>query len=110
MRVTYIRKIFPNAKFVHIIRNGYDSVVSITSFWERCTSNINYTRLESGGNILAQRLKEKHWTQAPYYAKEFMGLVAGKLGAKTTVFWGPRLPNMNTLHKEMELIELCALE
>lgn len=110
LRVSFINEVFPDAKFVHIIRNGYDSAASIRSFWEKKTTDINYTRLESGENILIQRLKEMHWTQAPYYAKEFIGRFAGKMGIKTTVFWGPRLPEMKRLHRELDLIELCALQ
>ncbi|MGK0390180.1 MAG: hypothetical protein ACI94Y_002931, partial [Maribacter sp.] len=64
----------------------------------------------SGENILQQRLKEIHWTQIPYYAKELLARIGNKIGIKSTVYWGPRLPEMDKLYKELDLLELCALQ
>lgn len=110
LRVDFIKEIFPDAKFVHIIRNGYDSVLSIRNYWNGFTSGLSYNRIGSKNSILKDRMQEIHWRQVPYYVGELMGRVASKVGLPSTVLWGPRLPAMKEMRAQMDLLEVCALQ
>lgn len=105
LRVDFVREIYPNARIIHIIRDGRESAVSIRDYWQRF----------SGGLVRAQvkqRVREIDWRRAPYYAKEvlrrtlpesFSPMVGPRL-------WGPQIPGMAQLTQELELIEVCAIQ
>lgn len=110
LRIPFILSIFPDAQFIHIMRNGYDAALSIRSFWENKTSGLDYKRVETGESILQQRLKEMHWTQVPYYAGEFCDRFLSKVGFNRQVPWGTRIPGLNELTKELSTLEIGALQ
>jgi hypothetical protein len=110
LRVDFIKEIFPDAKFVHIIRNGYDSVLSIRNYWNGFTGGLSYNRIGSKSSILKDRIQEIHWRQIPYYVGELTGRIASKVGFPSTVLWGPRLPAMKGMMSQMDLLEVCALQ
>lgn len=109
LRMAFVNEVFPDAKFVHIIRHGKDSALSIRSFWENSAtgfSQVNPSRL-------AQRLKEMQLKQVPYYAKEFVTRALGglrKKGPTGRAFWGPRLPGMRGLVNELDILEVACLQ
>jgi hypothetical protein len=110
LRVDFIKEIFPDAKFVHIIRNGYDSVLSIRNYWNGFTGGLSYNRIGSKSSILKDRIQEIHWRQIPYYVGELTGRIASKVGLPSTVLWGPRLPAMKEMVSQIDLLEVCALQ
>jgi hypothetical protein len=110
LRIPFILEIFPDAKFIHIIRNGYDVSLSIKGFWENKTSGLDYKRVETGESILMQRLKEIHWTQLPYYAGEFLNRFLSKIGFNRIVPWGTRIPGLKSMMSELSIIEISALQ
>lgn len=110
VRIPFILSVFPDAQFIHIMRNGYDAALSIRSFWENKTSGLDYKRVETGESILQQRLKEMHWTQMPYYAGEFLDRFLSKVGFSRQVPWGTRIPGLKGLTKELSTLEIGALQ
>ncbi len=110
LRIPFILKIFPDAKFVHIMRDGYESSLSISKFWQNRTSDLNYDRVEHKESILSQRIKEAHWRQIPYYSLELAGRLFSKLGLPSNVLWGPRLPGLSAISKELSTLEIGALQ
>ena len=99
LRPAFVDAVLPEARFIHIIRNGYDAVLSVESFWESSAhglSNVTQGRL-------GQRLGELSWWRLPYYLPEFARRVApgplrGLLGPNA---WGPRLPGMGRMLAEL---------
>ncbi|MDC0936290.1 sulfotransferase [Pirellulales bacterium] len=108
LRVEFVRRVFPDAKIIHIIRNGIDSSLSIRSFWENAAHGIKIVRK----GAFRQRLKEMRPSQAPHYALEAVRRFAPRslTGAIGQNMWGPRLPGMRAMLRDLELLEVCALQ
>lgn len=102
LRFPFVRAVFPDAKFIHIIRNGEESTFSIAKFWETNTRGITGVRI-------GQRLKEMNLRQAPYYASQLIKRVL-PAGKAPRVFWGPVLPGMDGIVKELSIPEVAALQ
>ena len=112
LRVPFIEKIFPDARYIHITRNGFDAALSIRWYWLNFTKGLHQGRQGSKDSILKQRLKEMHPRQAPYYAAEFLGRVMPRIGKDSgpRTLWGPRLPGMREMVRDMDLLEVCAMQ
>ena len=110
LRIDFINKVFPDCKFIHIIRNGYDSTLSIRNFWDSHVGGIAQGKIDQKDSILMQRLKEMHPTQLPYYVGELASrLIPSKL-RRSRVPWGPRLPGMNQMVRDLGVLEVSALQ
>lgn len=105
LRVEYVASVFPEARFVHILRDGRDSTISIRDHWLRFSGGIVPLQLR-------RRLREIEWRRAPHYLTELLrrtlptGL-APVVGQRT---WGPRIPGLEQLLRDLDLIEVCALQ
>ena len=108
LRVEFVRRVFPDAKIIHIIRNGIDSSLSIRSFWENAAHGIKIVRK----GAFTQRWKEMRLSQVPHYALEAMRRVAPRplTGAIGQNMWGPRLPGMRGMLRDLQLLEVCTLQ
>jgi len=105
LRLGFVDRIFPDARYVHIIRNGLDSVLSIRRYWLDHAGGLRTTKL-------SQRAKEINWRQAPHYAAELARRIAPASLAPVLGYrvWGPRLPGMNGLLRDLDLLEVCCLQ
>ncbi|PXA03670.1 hypothetical protein DDZ13_10265 [Coraliomargarita sinensis] len=107
LRLGFVDQIFPDAKYINIIRNGKDSALSIRSFWEK--SSTGFSGVNPGR--LSQRLKEIRPKQIPYYAREFGHRMIGGVFTKNgPAVWGPRLPGMAALAAELDPLEMACLQ
>jgi hypothetical protein len=105
LRIGFVDRIFPDARYVHIVRDGRDAALSIREFW----------RAYSGGlpaKQLRQRLRELDPRRAPHYAREVLrrALPAGFarwVGPRT---WGPRIPGLNELVSDLDILAVCCLQ
>jgi len=102
LRFPFVHAVFPEAKFIHIIRNGEESTFSIAKFWETNTHGFTGVRI-------GQRLREMNLRQAPYYAGQFVKRLLPS-GKSPRVFWGPVLPGMKELLEELSIPEVAALQ
>lgn len=105
LRLGFMSAVYPDAYFVHVLRNGYDAALSIRSLTVRHSVGVPRGRL-------MQRLKEISPRQYPYYAKEMASRVLPKaLRSKSMVpMWGPRLPGMAGMAAELDPLELACLQ
>lgn len=110
LRVPFIEKVFPDAQYVHIMRNGYDSAMSIRWYWQNFTKGLQIGRKGSSQSILAQRLQEVRLRQIPYYLGEFVARVIPRPEGVPRTLWGPRLPGMRDLVRDLGLLEVAALQ
>lgn len=108
LRVEFVLRVFPDAKIIHILRNGVDASLSIRSFWQNAAHGVRVVRK----GAIRQRWKEVQFSQLPYYALEVLRRVAprGMTGAIGQNLWGPRLPGMRGMLRDLELLEVCALQ
>ena len=102
LRMPFVDRVLPGCLFVQLIRNGQDSALSILKFWQQFSSGVRSDKL-------LQRLKEISPRQIPYYAREFAkrafpGSMAGVRA------WGPRLPGMEQLVRELGILPVCCLQ
>ena len=110
LRVPFVDKVFPDARYIHITRNGFDSAVSIKSFWQNNTSGLGQAHKGPNGSILRQRLKQVKLRQVPFYAGEVLKRVMPGRGGAPRSLWGPRLPGLATMAREMSLIEVAGMQ
>ncbi len=105
LRMGFVERVLPGCKFIHIIRHGCDSALSIQEFWRQHAAGIKPGKA-------AQRLREIRWRQLPYYAKEVVRRGAGRRFPRLVrpPVWGPRIPGLDGLVRELDLLEVCALQ
>lgn len=109
LRVDFVRKVFPDAKFVHILRNGKNSALSIQAYWQQASTGFR----DIDPNRLKNRLKEIRLRQVPYYATEFTRRFLGGISPKSDKqkgLWGPRLPGMSEMVRDLNLLEVACLQ
>lgn len=108
LRPEFVHAVFPDAKFIHVMRHGLDSVLSLRDMTQRHAHGIS--NVASGR--LRQRLSELDWTRMHHYALEFARRAAPKfmrpiLGQNP---WGPRIPGIQALMKELDPLEVAAIQ
>lgn len=108
LRVPFIEKVFPNAQYVHVMRDGYEAALSIHWHWHNLTVGVGQGRRGSQKSILRQRLEEAHPSQLPHYLGEFFMRLLPNGKGKPRTLWGPRLPGLRRMTNEMDLFEVAA--
>ncbi len=100
VRVPFIREVFPEAKIVHIVRGGLDSVSSTLPKWQ----------IPIYAHKVASRLKETPVWQWPLYLPRFLRDQIGiRLGLVDHVQqWGVIYEQLQDDLKNMELVEVIA--
>jgi len=107
LRPAFVDRVLPDARFIHIIRDPVQSVLSIRSFWQNHASGFTI----APGRV-RQRLKEVQLRRLPHYAKEVVRRAAPKFmrGAVGQNVWGPRLPGIQEMLNQIDLLDICALQ
>jgi len=105
LRVEFVDRVLPDCYFVHVMRDGLQSVLSIRKYWEQHSTGVKPERV-------LHRLREMRLRQMPHYAREFLRrALAPRLGgAVGPAVWGPRLPGMDQMLRDMGLLETCAMQ
>ncbi len=102
LRMPFVERVLPECRFVHVIRNGEDSVLSILQFWRQFSGGVRSDKLFA-------RLKEISPRQIPHYAVEFAKRVFPGSMAGVRV-WGPRLPGIEQIVRELGILPACCLQ
>lgn len=105
LRMEFVDRVLPGCLFIHTMRDGVESILSIRKFWQQHAHGVPRGKL-------MQRLKEIDLKRAPYYAKEFMRKAmpqqfSGLVGKPV---WGPRIPGIDGLLDDLDLLEVCCLQ
>lgn len=100
LRTPLVDAVFPNAKFVHLIRDGWDVTESSLRCWQ---APPEYGRL-------AHKLQSFPWRECAGYALEYTRGIAGRYlsGKQELPVWGPRYPGIEGDLRQLSLIEVCA--
>lgn len=100
LKIPFINSIFPEAKYLFIVRNGFDVASSAKQRWT-APLEIKY---------ILQKAKFVPILDIPYYAlRYFMNRIKKLFSSeKRLAFWGPLYPGMEQDLKEDSLIEVCA--
>jgi hypothetical protein len=102
LRVGFVDRIVPDARYVFLVRHGMDAVASAAQRW-RGKLDVLYT------------LKKARFVplgDVPRYAALFAGNRLFRLFSRDrrVANWGPRLENMQELLSRFSLEEVCALQ
>src|SRR4051794_17928560 len=103
IRPGFVDAVFPDAKFIHIIRNGWSAVPAIRDHWYRRAQGFG-TRDRAR---LRRRLAEANLRQMPAYAREFMRRFTGRF-SRHEALSGPRLAGIQEMADELGVLETAA--
>lgn len=102
LRVGFVHKIFPDAKFIHIVRDGRDVVVSAQKRW---TASLDL-------NYILRKARFVPISDLPYYALRYFGNRLYRLSSKENrlASWGPHFIGMEEILQQYSLPEICAIQ
>lgn len=116
-RLEAIRKIFPEAKFIHILRDGRDVALSIKKKYNgniqkiSNSKEINISYKYRLGTIYKEiRHKCKHGFSIILVLKNlgrYLSIILLELKLKNKSLWGPRYPGYKYLSRKISQIELA---
>lgn len=99
LRVPFIEAVFPDARYVHLIRDGRDVAESAMRQWQA----------PPDWSALFRKLREipiRNSSYVVWFGWNFVkGLFSGRKGGK---IWGPRFPGIDILTEEAPLSRVCA--
>jgi hypothetical protein len=103
LRIPYIREIFPEARFIHIVRNPLDVIVSLRERWKNPIDWSYY---------LSSKALELSVREIVEYTLKLGGQLLKRLlkGRKHVDVWGPHYPGLLDDLREKSLLEVCALQ
>lgn len=97
LRVPYVDRIFPDAKYIHLVRDGRAVVESSYRLWQ--------SPPDSGS--IAKKLRElplSSWGYVPWFALNYVrGRIRGRTGGEV---WGPRYPGVIDDAQKLPLIDV----
>ena len=102
LRVGFVDKVIPDAKYIFIVRDGMDAVGSALERW-KASLDIPY---------ILQKARYVPPSDLPYYASRYLLNHLYRLVSreKRLSFWGPALDNVGELLDKYSLPEVCALQ
>ena len=101
LRVDFVNTIFPEAKFIHLIRDGRAVVESANRMWQ--------TPPET--RYLLKKLRYFPWKNYKYAFNYIENIVKGKYNSKGGLkVWGPRYQGIQKDIETIDLIEVCAIQ
>ncbi len=102
LRVGFVNKVIPDAKYIFIVRDGMDAVGSALKRW-KASLNILY---------ILQKARYVPPTDLPYYASRYLINHLYRIVTRESrlSLWGPAMKNIGELLTKYSLPEVCALQ
>ena len=100
LKIPFINSIFPDARFIYLVRNGYDVASSAKQRW---TASLEL-------KYIFAKAKYIPFADIPYYGWRYLGNRLKKLFSKENrlAFWGPIYPGMMEDLKTHSLLQVCS--
>jgi len=106
LRVPFVDTVIPEARYIHIVRDGVDVVASAQKRWR------GEMEMASMPYYLA-KLRYAPWSDIPAYGLSFVKnrIAIMRSSEKRMDVWGPRFPDMMAMQKSgASLDEICATQ
>ena len=100
LRIRYVREVFPDARFLYIVRNPLSFISSVELKWQR----------PAGSKRLLKRVRSTPITQIPFYLKRFLNQQWYNriLRRKYLSVWGPRYKGIQKDLKDEDMLTVIA--
>jgi len=118
-RIPFVQQVFPEAKWIHILRDGRDVTLSICKEWERrrrIVENRDYLLLwKAARTMLLRQPFLRHRLMALYYEARHMaqsrpGAIFNKAKWKGQVGWGPRFEGWRHVLEKNSILRFNAYQ
>lgn len=108
LRVHFVRKVYPDAKFIHLHRGGLQAVASTLACWQEDATS---SRVQTSSDR-RRKLKEFPFSMAWRYLLEYSRRYAKKrlLMQEHVESWGPRYLGIDEDLSARPLVEVCAIQ
>ncbi|MDQ6947263.1 MAG: sulfotransferase [Actinomycetota bacterium] len=107
LRPRFVDAVFPDARYVHITRDGWGAVPSMRTFWERRAGGVDAKQATK----LRRRLREARLSQVPFYVGEVAArLFPRSAPGRRTPLYGPRLAGLQAMADELGRLETSAMQ
>ena len=107
LRLDYVLKIIPEARIIHLIRDGREVTASIKSCWFEPV----YSEKNQDWKLLFQKLSNFPLRSAGSYLSSYIRNNLPKLfGDRCVKSWGPRFKGMDQMLQDESLVEVCATQ
>jgi len=107
LRIGFVDRVFPDCRFVHVIRHPVDAVPAIRGFWQNHSTGVRNT----SGSRIKRRLREASWRQLPHYGTEFIRRVIGRYTRMAGPnLWGPRIVGLKQMVRELSPLEVACIQ
>jgi hypothetical protein len=129
LRLPFVLEVFPDAKLIHIVRDGRQVAVSsrrkfrgnvnkITTGSESGPSETTGKKSAGGFSNLRHVIRRTRMRLSqgiplldlPHYAPKAVDSALGMIGLKQQFLWGPEFPGMRKMMRTHSLIEICAIQ
>jgi Sulfotransferase family len=101
VRPAFVDAVFPDARFVHITRNGWGAVPAMRDFWARRGQGFDGKQVRK----LRRRVGEARLSQVPFYTWEVVRRV---VPTGHVPLYGPRLAGLQAIADELGRLEASA--
>ena len=99
LRVPFVNAVLPDARFVHLVRDGRDVVESAMRMWTAPPQT----------DYLLAKLRSFPIGNARYALKYAWNMAAGRLGpGRGQKVWGPRYRGIDSDAEQLDLLTVCA--
>jgi hypothetical protein len=108
LRPEFVATVLPDCRFIHIMRSPMDTVLAIQNSW---LNHAHGTKRVPPGR-LRKRMREVSLRRLRFYAKEGFFRLAPERVARAfgQNVWGPRLPGIDGLLRDLDILDVCALQ
>ena len=102
LRVEYVHRVFPEAHYLHLVRDGRDVAASARRRWTG----------DTGADYMLRKARWVPPSDLPWYAGVFVWnrVIRALSKEKQLGTWGPRFEGIDSLVRELSLIEVCGIQ